>query len=293
MQTSDGIRFFMETPETHESREAQAFIQQEITRPSKVWVQEVVKSDRESEFVKLRTDDFVLLPDLHGNRRQSRQFRPKAQIEGAGWNPQAARISSGTWHRWPSYQERRTQGWPSPGMPRIMDDSPNGVKRAKEHASAVVQAQSSMGDVTHQSSRRFNWLAIVADPSVKSIRDLRAEHIPMLKRLYEQCIHAIQMEYKVDAGDVMVFANYPPSVYRLHFHFCAPFYQPTAYDAFRMHSLSSIINNMEIHPFYYKISTFQIPIHRGSDLCKAIAPPGDDDDGDEGGLETHEFRNTS
>ena len=90
------MRFLLETPEAHASRESQAFIHREIERPSKVWVQEVVESDRESEFVKLRTADFVLLPDLNGNRRQTRAFRARPlQVVGRydvqGWrqeNPQ-------------------------------------------------------------------------------------------------------------------------------------------------------------------------------------------------------------
>jgi hypothetical protein len=129
---------------------------------------------------------------------------------------------------------------------------------------------------SQQQQRRFNWLAIMADPKIRSIRDLRYEHVEMLEKMYEQCVSAIQKEFKVEFNDVMVFANYPPSVYRLHFHFCVPFFQPTAYDAFRMHSLSSIINNLKIHPMYYQVSTFQIPVHSGSDLCKAIIGSSDD-----------------
>jgi m7GpppX diphosphatase len=119
-------------------------------------------------------------------------------------------------------------------------------------------------------ARRFNWLAIVADPEVRSIRDLRGAHLPMLERMYRQCVQAIQREYRVGWEDVMVFANYPPSVYKLHFHFCAPFFQPTAYDAFRMHSLSAIINNLQVNPEYYALSTFQIPVHTNSDLYRAV-----------------------
>jgi hypothetical protein len=139
------------------------------------------------------------------------------------------------------------------------------------------QAQTKIPDVTTaqtqqiQHSKRFNWLAIIADPKIRSIRDLRAEHIGMLESMYEQCVRAIQLEYNVDASDIMAFANYPPSVYRLHFHFCAPFYQPTAYDAFRMHSVSSILNNLRMYPMYYKMSTFHIPVHGSSELQKVFS----------------------
>jgi len=333
---SEGMRFLVETPETHLSTESQAFIRQEIERPSKVWVQEVVQSDRESEFVKLRTDDFVLLPDLNGHRRQARAFRARAQqqagvqasswraggdggewgrgwrveqhqqqnvvVAGGGprcqWRPQGERWGAEKRHdrceerhdRWgaldPNKQhergEERHDRWGA------LDPNKQHERGEERHdrwgASDPNKQQQAVDDVAHVAPRysgaaparhRFNWLAIVADPSLRSVRDLRGEHIGMLERLYDQCVAAIQREHKgVSAADIMVFANYPPSVYKLHFHFCAPFFQPTAYDAFRMHSLSGIINNLKIHPLYYKLSSLQIPVHSGSELYRAISGPG-------------------
>ena len=320
MQPSEGMRFVVETPETHGSRESQAFIQQEIDRPSKVWVQEVVRSDRESEFVKLRTEDFVLLPDLNGHRRQARAFRARPlQLSGGwparyepGWKQQVAgERGQGGWDRdWKQPQQATERDWKqSPPGPCFSSwrDGEWGRGQRRDGESPPPQHRSfykhSAGEPQHNRARswppieggeaadeagaagskaaalappkparhRFNWLAIVADPSLRSVRDLRGEHVGMLERLYEQCVAAIQREYKgVGEEDIMVFANYPPSVYKLHFHFCAPFFQPTAYDAFRMHSLSAIINNLRIHPLYYQLSTLQIPVHSGSELYRAI-----------------------
>jgi m7GpppX diphosphatase len=203
MGTQERVRFLVETGEMHASAETRAFIEQEVDRPSKQWVGEVVQSSRESECVKLRTEDFVLLPDINCNRRICKQ---------------APRMGRG-----------RTGG-------------------------------------ENTTQKRFNWLAIVADPSIRSIRDLRGGHLKMLEQLQRECVAAIQREYEVEAGDIMIFANYPPSVYRLHFHLCAPFFKPSAYDAFRMHPLSAIINNLRIHPDYYGLSSIQIPVHRNSEL---------------------------
>jgi hypothetical protein len=218
MQSCERVKFLTETPELHASEETQGYIRQELTRPSKAWVQEVVACARESEFVKLRTVDFVLLPDINCHRRQGRPYHTRLAT-------------------------RR-------------DSEPGLVARGAGGG-----------------ARRFNWLVILADAELKSIRDLRGEHIPLLERMQQQCVEAIQREYRVAAEDVMVFANYPPSVYKLHFHFCVPFFKPTAYDAFRMHTLSSILNNLRIHPDYYRLSTFQIPVHRNSDLFRVIGPP--------------------
>ena len=297
---SEGMRFLVETPETHLSTESQAFIRQEIERPSKVWVQEVVQSDRESEFVKLRTDDFVLLPDLNGHRRQARAFRARAQqqagVQASSWR---AGGDGGEWGRGWRVEQHQQNVVVAGGGPRCQW-RPQGERWGAEkrhdrceerhdrwgasEPNKQQQQQQPVDDVAHVAPRysgaaparhRFNWLAIVADPSLRSVRDLRGEHIGMLERLYDQCVAAIQREHKgVSAADIMVFANYPPSVYKLHFHFCAPFFQPTAYDAFRMHSLSGIINNLKIHPLYYKLSSLQIPVHSGSELYRAISGPG-------------------
>jgi len=214
------VRFVMESPEMHASDPVQQYVQQEVDRPTKAWAQEVINNTRESEFVKLRTPEFVLLPDQNNSRRTS-ALRHRAHDA-----PPAPRYARAMQHRAPH---------------------------------------------PHHAARRFNWLSIVTDPGIRSIRDLRAEHLPILEGMYTQCVRAIQAEYRVGIEDIMVFANYPPSVYKLHFHFCAPFFQPAAYDAFRMHSLSSIINNLRLHSGYYAESTFQIPVHSNSELYRAIS----------------------
>ena len=117
---------------------------------------------------------------------------------------------------------------------------------------------------------RFHWLAIVTDDGLRSIRDLRAHHAPMLLRMRDRCLGAIRRDHSIQEEDIMIFANYHPSVYRLHFHFCAPFFQPSPFDAFRIHSLSSILNNLRIHPEYYALSTLQIPVHLNSLLYRAL-----------------------
>lgn len=200
MQARERVRFVMETPEVYASEETQCFIRGELARANKQWVREVVDGTREGESVRLRTDDYVLLPDIHCHRRQS----------------------------------RGTRG----GSPRLP---------------------------------RFNWLAIMADPGLRSVRDLRAHHVPMLERMHRECLDAIQREHpEVDEADVMVFANYPPSVYKLHFHFCAPFFRPMAFDAFRMHTLSSILNSLRLHPDHFVLASLRIPVTRGSELERAL-----------------------
>lgn len=242
MQCEVGFRFFTETPGVHSSGGVQTFIEQEIQKPSKAWVQEVVGSKREIEAVKLRTPEFVLLPDLNANRRQYQQQCGPRLTQNCRHVQRWVKPGAGGVHK-PWQPEQRPAAWqpePKPPQPRAL-----------------------------------NWLAIVADPNIRSIRDLRGEHVDMLERLYDQCVAAIQAEYKVERHDIMAFANYPPSVYKLHFHFCAPFFTSSAYDAFRMHSLSGIINNLRLCSDYYKLSSFQVPVHVGSELFRVTSEEKD------------------
>ncbi len=229
-QCEGRIQFLSETPDFHDSDVVQSYIDGELTRPSKTWVQDVVCNKRECESVKLRTEDFVLLPDTNANRRQYRQY-PPPPFRGEG-EPCTAVCGL------PRWAGGKAPRWPLPAA-------------AQQHH-----------------GKSFNWLAIVTDCSVRSVRDLRGHHAAMLEDLYERCLAAIKAEFGLERHDVMAFANYPPSVYRLHIHFCAPFFTSSAYDAFRMHSLSGIINNLRVCPDYYRLSTFYIPVHSGSEFHK-------------------------
>ena len=54
----------IETPAMHNSQRMQSFISQEISRPCKQWIHQVILAKRETERIKLRTEQFVLLPDV-------------------------------------------------------------------------------------------------------------------------------------------------------------------------------------------------------------------------------------
>lgn len=229
----NSVRFVQETADKHASSRVQSFIDSELFKPSKAWVYDVMESKRECESVRLRTSDFVLLPDINANRRQFRQH----------------------WRLTPKKTEDDEE--PSEevtGLPRWAVTNTVGRKPFQ---------------FSHH-HRTFNWLSIVLDPSLRTIRDLRGEHLPMLEQMYEQCLDAIEAEFGLKQHDVMVFANYPPSVYRLHFHFCAPFHCVGAFDAFRMHSFHAITNNLRLCPNYYADSTMCVPVHCNSELHKAL-----------------------
>ena len=54
----------VESPDVYRSGKMQAYITQQASRPCKQWIHEVLSAKLEAERVKLRTDSFVLLPDV-------------------------------------------------------------------------------------------------------------------------------------------------------------------------------------------------------------------------------------
>jgi len=126
----------------------------------------------------------------------------------------------------------------------------------------------------------LNWLAIAQDFGLRTLRDLRGCHIPMLKRMLEGCMAAVEKHTSLPRGQVMAYVHYPPSVYQLHVHFSYPYGQYCHRDAYRMHSLEGIINNLEIDQGYYAKATLHLAMYRQSPHHLALtAAPDEEDDG--------------
>lgn len=192
-----------ETPEMHRKSSVVRFIQQEIARPSKQWICNIIDGNQEKDEVILRTQDFVLLPDTERVNRYWRRNSPPL----------------------------------SPGACR---KSPP------------------------QARRMLNWLSILHDRELRTMRDLRGEHVPMLKKMLEQCLFIIENSTRIQRDQVMAYVHYPPSVYQLHVHFAFPYGQHCHRDTYRVHSLTSIITNLEIDPDYYAKATLQLALYRQS-----------------------------
>ena len=87
----------------------------------------------------------------------------------------------------------------------------------------------------------LNWLCIPRDCSLRSLRDLRGEHVGLLEKMLRESLECIEAETGIPADEVMAYVHYPPSVYHLHVHFAYPYGQQTHSDQFWMHSLASVI----------------------------------------------------
>jgi len=139
-----------------------------------------------------------------------------------------------------------------------------GVERAKGIHNPNTRKQNLLPPTS------FHWLAVVADTRLRTLRDLRGAHIPMLQALHTHCCQKICEEYGVESNQIMAYVHYPPSVYQLHIHFKHLTGHHVFHDTFRVHPLLSIINNLQIDSDFYSKSVLQLPVYVHTDLYAAL-----------------------
>jgi diadenosine tetraphosphate (Ap4A) HIT family hydrolase len=66
---------------------------------------------------------------------------------------------------------------------------------------------------------KLHILCLPTDTSLRSIRSLTAEHIPLLEHMKKVATETIKNKYNVDEHYLKTFFHYEPSTYHLHIHF--------------------------------------------------------------------------
>ncbi|TFK47544.1 scavenger mRNA decapping enzyme [Heliocybe sulcata] len=61
-------------------------------------------------------------------------------------------------------------------------------------------------------------VAIALSPAIRSLRDLRKAHIPMLKSIRREGSRVVQSKWGLKRGSVRFFVHYQPSYYHFHVH---------------------------------------------------------------------------
>ena len=97
----------------------------------------------------------------------------------------------------------------------------------------------------------FHLLAFPKDKTIKSIRDLNADHIPLLKNMVKKSKEYIKKNYSFEEDEIEANFHYPPTVLLLHIHFELIFNKKMK-RLFKEHSVNSVIQNLEIDSNYYK-----------------------------------------
>jgi m7GpppX diphosphatase len=97
----------------------------------------------------------------------------------------------------------------------------------------------------------FHLLAFPKDKTIKSIRDLTIDHIPLLKEMVKKIKGYIKKNYNFEKDEIEANFHYPPSVLLLHIYF-----ELVNNKKFRKqlleHSVNSVMQNLSIDPNYYK-----------------------------------------
>jgi len=204
MNYFDDHRLVVETSDIYLTDEVQNAILAEVERPSKQWVVNVINGMQESDTVKIKHTDFILLPDT----------------------------------------ERVNRFW------------------SVRH---VVQKR-------YQSTyiNRLNLLAILTEPGLKSLRDLRGRHVHVLENMYKLSIKKIEDDTGIKEDQITAYIHYPPSVYQLHVHFVHYPQSRTVRDCYRVHSLHSVISNLKIDGNYYTKASMHYQVSTNSPLYSAI-----------------------
>uniref|UniRef100_T1P8I4 m7GpppX diphosphatase n=1 Tax=Musca domestica TaxID=7370 RepID=T1P8I4_MUSDO len=142
-------------------------------------------------------------------------------------------------------------------------------------------------------------LAITHKHDIKSLRDLNASHLPLLRNIRKRSAEAVEKRYGLAASQLRMYFHYQPSFYHLHIHI-----NPVRNDApgiwcEKSHMLDTVINNLELMPDYYERATLPFVLYDGNKLLElyeakvsirkaakraAAAAADDKEDGTEDGL---------
>ena len=97
----------------------------------------------------------------------------------------------------------------------------------------------------------FHLLAFPKNKKIKSIRDLKADHIPLLKEMVKKSKEYIKKNYNFEKDEIEANFHYPPTVFLLHIHF-ELINNKKLKKTLIEHSVNSVIKNLRIDPNYYK-----------------------------------------
>lgn len=116
--------------------------------------------------------------------------------------------------------------------------------------------------------------AVVHRRDIKSIRDLTAQHLPLLENIQTQGIEAIREKYGVLKSQLRIYLHYQPSYYHLHVHFTYLQYEAPGISTERAHLLSSVIENIKLLPDYYQKATIPFTLTEADPLFHTFCDKG-------------------
>ncbi len=111
-----------------------------------------------------------------------------------------------------------------------------------------------------KTSETLYLLAIIHKRNIKSLRDLTATHLPLLKNIRDQSVAVIEQKYGVKRSQLRIYLHYQPSFYHLHVHFTYLKHEAPGIFCEKSHLLDTVINNIELMPEYYQRTTLSFVV---------------------------------
>ena len=105
---------------------------------------------------------------------------------------------------------------------------------------------------------KLHILCLPTDISLRSIRSLTAEHIPLLEHMKNVTLEVIKNKYGIDECYLKMFFHYEPSTYHLHIHFVNTSNYESRSSVEYSHELNNVIFNLRIYSQYYKAALLNI-----------------------------------
>ncbi|KAG8228930.1 hypothetical protein J437_LFUL007322 [Ladona fulva] len=112
----------------------------------------------------------------------------------------------------------------------------------------------------------LHLLALPFARGILSLRDLRSNHVSLLKNIYYRGKEVIEEKYGLPGSRLRIFFHYQPSFFHLHVHFTCISHEAFGINAGKAHLLSSVISNIEVYPNYYKDITLPFFLKESDNL---------------------------
>ncbi|OAD55572.1 m7GpppX diphosphatase [Eufriesea mexicana] len=123
---------------------------------------------------------------------------------------------------------------------------------------------------------QINTLKLIALPfqKIRSIRELNASHLPLLRNIRSAGIAAITKKFNIPASQLRIYLHYQPSYYYLHVHFAYLMFETSGIYVEKAHLLSTVIKNIELMSDYYTKTVLSYVVTEGDPLYTRFLKEG-------------------
>ena len=104
---------------------------------------------------------------------------------------------------------------------------------------------------------------------IKTIRELRKKHIPLLEDMKKKCL-LVAKDYNLNESQLYFFFHYHPSFYQLHLHCSIINHPKLSAKYFRCNMLDTVISNLKKSSYFYRNKTLSFEIPKNHPVVKII-----------------------